>query len=88
MVEPSEKTIQAEAERFRAALPKLRGDLDGKWVVFKDGVVRGVYGEQEEAYVAGVREFGSRGGFLVARVEEQIAVPLSASVFFTRFALP
>ena len=65
--------------RFRAALPELLKDHAGKWVVFRDGQVVSVHDDEEAAYRAGREAFGLRGGHVVAPVEEQRTIPLTAA---------
>jgi hypothetical protein len=81
--------VLEESRRFRARLPELLKDYDGRWVVFLDGDVRDAFDDEEEAYVAAVTRFGVRGGFVIARVSADACdpVPVSAALFFAKPAL-
>lgn len=77
----AEKVLQ-ETLRFRGALPELLKEHAGKWVVFRDGQVQGVYDDEEQAYRDGLVKFGREGGHIVAPVIEQRPAPITASVLF------
>lgn len=74
--------VMNEAARFRAKLPELLGQYDGKWVVFRDGAVASVHADQEAAYLAGLSQFGPAGGHVVAVVREPEPVLLSGAIAF------
>jgi hypothetical protein len=80
----AEQKVREESRRFRAALPGLLDRYAGRWVVFVNGQVAEDCDDEEEAYAAGVRRFGVKGGFVIAQVTEDAGrtVPLSASIFF------
>jgi hypothetical protein len=62
--------VREEMDRFIAALPKLLREIPGKWVVFREGKVQSIHEDQDSAYVAGRRMFGSHGGQVIAQVAE------------------
>jgi hypothetical protein len=70
--------------RFAAALPRLKPQYAGRWVVFKDGEVASAHDSEEAAYRAGLEQFGRLGGQVVARVAEQHVVPLTAAVVYQK----
>jgi hypothetical protein len=70
--------------RFEASLPRLKPLYADRWVVFRDGEVVSVHDSEEEAYRAGLAAFGRQGGHVVAKVADQVAVPLSAAVVYQR----
>ena len=74
--------VQAEMGRFRAALPRLLTEMRGKWVVFRDGQVQGVFDSEEAAYIDGLKRYGSDGGHVVAQIVEEVPTPLNAGVVF------
>lgn len=78
--------VLEESKRFRARLPELLPRYSGRWVVFLEDEVRGVFDDEEDAYVAAVQEFGVRGGFVIARVAPDACDPVevSAALFFTK----
>jgi hypothetical protein len=55
-----------------------------RWVVFRDGEVVSVHDSEEEAYRAGLAKFGRQVGHVVAKVADQVTVPLSAAVVYQR----
>ena len=77
----AEKVLQ-ETLGFREALPDLLKEHAGKWVVFRDGQIQGVYDDEERAYRGGLEKFGREGGHVVAPVIEQRPAPITASVLF------
>ena len=77
----AERVLQ-ETLRFREALPVLLKEHAGKWVVFRDGQIQGVYDDEERAYRGGLEKFGREGGHVVAPVIEQRPAPITASVLF------
>lgn len=77
----SERVLE-ETKRFRAALPGLLETHRGKWVVFKDGAVRGIHDDEKAAYEAAVKEFGSGAGYVIAPVTETHPTPVTAAVLF------
>jgi hypothetical protein len=74
--------VRQEMRRFEASLPPLLPLHADRWVVFRDGEVASVHDTEELAYRAGLDKFGRHGGHVVAKVAEQRAVPLSASVAY------
>jgi len=70
--------------RFEASLPRLKPLYADRWVVFRDGEVVSVHDSEEDAYRAGLAKFGRRGGQVIAKVADQIAVPLSAAVVYQK----
>lgn len=78
--------VREEMGRFREALPRLLPELEGRWVVFRDGEVVSVHDDEEQAYRAAVEQFGPAGGQVIARVEPERTVPLSAAVLYQRAA--
>lgn len=77
-----EEQVLAETERFHAALPEIMKKHAGRWVVFREGVVASAHDDQDQAYSAGVAEFGIEGGFVVAQVAEVTPTPITAAVMF------
>jgi hypothetical protein len=78
--------VRAEMHRFRDALPRLLEEHRGKWVVFLDGVVRGVYADEDQAYAAGLETFGLDRVFVVAEVIEDTGPhPVTEGIFFGGF---
>lgn len=76
--------VHEEMRRFKASLPRLKPLYAGRWVVFRDGEVVSVHDSEEDAYRAGLEEFGRQGGHVIARVADQTAVPLSAAVVYQK----
>jgi hypothetical protein len=78
--------VLEESRKFRARIPELVPDYNGRWVVFLNNEVKYAFDDEEEAYVTAVNEFGVRGGFVVALVTEDAGapVPISAALFFTK----
>lgn len=74
--------VKNESSRFRAKIPQLIPLYKGKWVVFRDDAVVGVYPDEESAYVAGLKQFGPGGGHVVAVVREPEPVLLRAAIAF------
>ena len=77
----AERLLQ-ETLRFREALPELLKKHAGKWVVFRDGQVQGVFEDEEQAYRDGLTKFGREGGHVIAPVIEQRPAPITASALF------
>ena len=71
--------VLAETRRFRAALPNLLESYEGCWVVFKNGSVASTHSSQDEAFQAGLAEFGPYSPHVIDRVELKSAVPVSAA---------
>jgi hypothetical protein len=78
--------VLEESRRFRAALPELLPQYNGRWVVFRNGAVVDAFDDEDDAYVAAVDKFGVGGGFVIARVGVNALEPVavSAALFFTR----
>ena len=74
--------VRQEMRRFEASLPRLLPLYADRWVVFRDGEVVSVHDTEELAYRAGLQRFGRHGGHVIAKVAEQHAVPLSATVTY------
>lgn len=81
-VSPVRQRVLAEAARFRAKLPQLLPRYAERWIVFRNDEVVSVHSGEEEAYVAGLKQFGPDGGHVVALVREPENVVLSAAVSF------
>ena len=78
--------VREEMGRFREALPRLLSELEGRWVVFRDGEVVSVHDDEEQAYIAGMERFGPDGGQVIALVVPERVVPVSAAVLYQRAA--
>jgi hypothetical protein len=76
--------VREEMRRFEASLPRLKPLYAERWVVFRDGEVVSVHDSEEEAYRAGLATFGRQSGHVVAKVADQVTVPLSAAVVYQR----
>ena len=76
------KTVLEETLRFHAALPELIKGYSGQWVVFRKGAVASVHASEDDAYRSGVKRFGPYGQYIVDRVEQKRAVPLTAAVVY------
>ena len=64
--------IQREQDAFNAQIPKLiAAGHAGKYVIFRDGQVHGVFATEAEAYAAAIEKFGTTGGFLLDLVAEK-----------------
>jgi hypothetical protein len=75
--------VLEESKRFRERLPELLAKYDGRWIIFLRDEVQGDFDDEEAAYTAAVRRFGVRGGFVIARVDEDADKPLVIpSLFF------
>jgi hypothetical protein len=86
MMNALEQQVIAESKRFRAALPRLLPQYWGKWVVFKDGEVQGVFDDAESAYIDAIDSLGIKSGFVISQVvEDEGPVPVSASLWFGLF---
>lgn len=79
-----ERRVADEMAKFEQQLPLLLRQLPGRWVVFRDGVVYSDHESGPAAYRAAVAQFGAKGGFVVAPVEEIKPLPLSATVGLLR----
>jgi hypothetical protein len=62
--------VREEMDRFIEALPQLLREIPGKWVVFRDAKVQSVHADEESAFSAGHRKFGTKGGQVIAQVAE------------------
>ena len=74
--------VRMEYGRFSQALPDLLQRIPGRWIVFKDGAVVSHHATEEEAFAAGLDEFGEGGGQVIALVAEIISQPKTESVLF------
>lgn len=74
--------VRQEMRRFEASLPRLLPLYADRWVVFREGEVVSAHDTEELAYRAGLQRFGRHGGHVIAKVAEQRAVPLSATVTY------
>jgi hypothetical protein len=79
---PTSERVRQETLRFREALPELLKTHAGKWVVFRDGEVKSVHPTEEEAYKAGLDQFGRDGGQVIVQVVEEPPFPITAGVLF------
>lgn len=84
---PVAQQVLEESRRFQSALPRLLPLYRDKWVIFKDGEVRGSFDDDDDAYVAAVKRFGVHGGFVIAQVTEEASrpVPVTAGIYFGVF---
>ena len=64
------RDLLSESKRFHAALPALLSQYRGKWVLFRDGEVQGVFDDDDEAEREAVARFGHDGACVVAPVVE------------------
>lgn len=74
--------VLEETKRFQANLPELMKELEGRWVLYKDGRVTAVFQTEDEAFKAGLETFGLDGGHIVICVEPMDPIPLSAGIMF------
>jgi hypothetical protein len=78
-------TITEERAAFEAQLDELMKTHAGKWVVFHDLKLHGVYDDAGEAYRAGEEAFGEEP-FLLTCVErrgsESVSIAWTAGVMF------
>lgn len=73
--------VMAQYELFSAALPGLRGRYEGRWVVWLDRVLV-VLNTEEEAFAWVDANLPLHSGCVIARVESQDPVLLSAAFAF------
>ncbi len=81
MTDVSARVLE-ETKRFQANLPVLMRELEGRWVLYKDGRVIDVFQTEDEAFKAGLEKFGLDGAHIVIRVEPMDPVPLTAGIMF------
>jgi hypothetical protein len=62
--------VREEMDRFIEALPQLLREIPGKWVVFREAKVQSVHEDEDSAFSAGHRMFGTKGGQVIAQVAE------------------
>ena len=80
------RIVSEEYGRYEAALPELLKTHGGKWIVFRDNTVQGVFDAEEEAYNAGLAKYGLEGGFVIVEVKEPSPPEfLTASIAFGFF---
>jgi len=77
------KKVREEYERFLVALPKLLETIAGKWVVFLDGEVQGVFNDDASALNDAVARYGVVGGFVVAPVAPIEVMPVTAGMLYS-----
>ena len=85
-MDQNQQRVLEESRVFRKRLPELMTAYDGRWVVFLDGDVKDAFDDEESAYVAAVKKFGVRGGFVIARVAFDTCdpIPVSAGLVFAK----
>jgi len=74
--------VLEETLRFHAALPELLKKYAGQWVVFLEGQVASVHPSEDDAYQAGLHQYGPYGSYIVDRVERKHAIPITAAVVY------
>jgi hypothetical protein len=57
--------LSDEKTWFNANRATIASQYQGQWVLVRDKAVRGAYPSYEQAYGAGVAQFGPQGGFLI-----------------------
>lgn len=72
-------TLEKEQAAFEALLDDLLAAHKGEFALFKGGKPLGFFPTHEQAYEAGLDQLGLDAEFLVARVEEPKAQPISVS---------
>jgi hypothetical protein len=82
----SNLTLEQEQAAFDAQLDTLVREHSGKYALFRDGKVVGLYDDHAAAYEAGLDRFGLDTPFLIAHVAkpqpEPISVAWDAGVMF------
>lgn len=68
--DPKMQAALDQWDLFVAQQPELLKRFRGKWVLFRDGIAV-PFGNEDEAYEAGVKTYGLTGDFIVAQVTEQ-----------------
>jgi len=75
--------VLLQTELFWKEVPRLiKEGHQGKWVVFHDGKVCGLFDSEDEAYQHGLSSFGLEGGHVIAPVENPEPTPVSASFLY------
>lgn len=75
--------VMLQTELFWKEVPRLiKEGHQGKWVVFHEGEVRGIFDIEEEAYQYAIEQFGLEGGQVIAPVENPEPTPISASFLY------
>ena len=72
-------TLEQERRAFEALLPELIKEHVNEFVLFDNGAPVGFYRDHAAAYEAGLDRFGLDRPFLVVKVEELSAQPVSLS---------
>jgi hypothetical protein len=73
-------TIPEEQAAFDLLRTRLINEgHGGKYVLFKDGAVQGLFGTRDEAYREGLKRYGSAGVFVVDQVAPKRAEAISMS---------
>ncbi|MCG8556431.1 MAG: hypothetical protein MJD61_14250 [Proteobacteria bacterium] len=78
MMADVDQMVREESERFYAKLPELLPEMEGKWVVFRDGEVKSTHDDQDAALRTALKEYGMHGGYVIAEVAEVKPAHLSA----------
>ncbi len=73
-------TLTKEIQAYEAMLEKLETDHFGKWVVFHDEELEGIYESFDEAAQESIKKYG-RGPYLIRKVGEA-PITLPASVMY------
>jgi len=65
------EVITKEKAKFREQLAQLKKEHLGKWVLFKDGNVIDFFDDEDDAYAAGLKKFGTETPFLVTAIVDE-----------------
>lgn len=80
-LEVQRKKLDIEIAAYEGMQSDLEADHWGKWVVFHGGVLRGTFGDFQEAANAAVTQFG-RGPYLIREVGAPQEIHLPASLLY------
>lgn len=75
------ESLRAEITAYHQQLPTLQQHHAGKFVIFRDGIMQGVFDTFDAAARDAIRRFGD-GPYLIRQVAEDRVMPLPASVAY------
>ena len=75
------ESLRAEIAAYQQQLPTLQQHHAGKFVIFRDGSMQGVFDTFDAAAREAIRQFGD-GPYLIRQVADERVMPLPASVAY------
>jgi hypothetical protein len=71
--------LRVEQRAFDEKLPELLKEHKGEFVIFKDGLVVGLFPSYQAAYAEALARFGHEAPFLISEIVERSPLPVSIS---------